>query len=170
MPPPHNFRDYFTLQKNPNNPTNALAICKWCIRKFGLSAAQQDSNCYTVNRAHIESDTNESLNLRTNSAISITSSHSVISTTSSHPSINSQQSAITNFICRPLSVNNQLRFEQLLLRMIVSNALSFTFVENEDTIAVFEFLVPGIKLLKRKVIGGKVLMKSAQLLQNNIIK
>ncbi|CAG8836329.1 12396_t:CDS:2, partial [Gigaspora margarita] len=167
--PPHNFRDYFILQKNPNNPTNALAICKWCIRKFGISAAQQDSDCYTVNRArlcrnhlskckafHVESDTDESLNLRTNSVISATSSHSVIS---SHSSINSRQSAITNFICRPLSVNDQIRFEQLLLRMIVSNALPFTYVENEDTIAVFEFLVPGIKLPKRKVIGGKVLMK-----------
>ncbi|CAG8810974.1 15878_t:CDS:2, partial [Cetraspora pellucida] len=59
---------------------------------------------------------------------------------------------------------------QLLLRMVVSNVLLFTFVENEDTIAVFKFLAPGIKLPKLKVIGGKVLMKSAQLLQNNIIK
>src|SRR5260363_466416 len=54
--------------------------------------------------------------------------------------------------------------------MIVSNSLPFTFVKNEDTIAVLEFLVPGIKLPKQKVIGGKVLMKSARLLQNNIIK
>ncbi|CAG8762139.1 11302_t:CDS:1, partial [Cetraspora pellucida] len=102
--------------------------------------------------------------------ISTTSSHSVISTASSHSFTNSRQFAITNFICRPLSVNDQLRFEQLLLRMIVSNALLFTFVKNKDTIAVFEFLAPGIKLPKQKVIGGKVLMKSAQLLQNNIIK
>ena len=95
---------------------------------------------------------------------------SVISTVSSHSSVNSRQSAISNFLCRPLSANDQLWFEQLLLRMIVSNALPFTFVENEDTIAVFEFLIPGLKLPKRKVIGGKVLMKSAQLLQENIIK
>jgi hypothetical protein len=54
--------------------------------------------------------------------------------------------------------------------MIVSNALPFTFVENEDTIAIFKFLAPGLKLPKRKIIGGKVLMKSAQLLQDNIIK
>ncbi|CAG8842515.1 45385_t:CDS:1, partial [Gigaspora margarita] len=108
-----------------------------------------------------ESETNESVNLHANS---------VISTISSHSSVNSRQSAISNFLCRPLSANDLLWFEQLLLRMIVSNALSFTFVENEDTIAVFEFLIPGLKLPKRKVIGGKVLMKSAQLLQENIIK
>ncbi|CAG8593111.1 10444_t:CDS:2 [Ambispora leptoticha] len=54
--------------------------------------------------------------------------------------------------------------------MIISNALPFMFIENEDTIAVFEFLVPGLKLSKRKIIGGKVLMKSTQSLQDNIIK
>jgi len=95
---------------------------------------------------------------------------SVISTVSSHSSVNSRQYAISNFLCRPLSANDQLRFEQLLLRMIVSNALPFTFVENEDTIAMFEFLIPGLKLPKCKVIGSKVLMKSVQLLQENIIK
>ncbi|CAG8596741.1 11184_t:CDS:1 [Scutellospora calospora] len=63
-------------------------------------------------------------------------------------------------LCQSLSVNDQSRFEQLLLRMIVSNAMPFIFVENEDTISVFEFLVPEIKLPKHKVIGDKVLMKS----------
>ncbi|CAG8706317.1 15449_t:CDS:2, partial [Cetraspora pellucida] len=62
---------------------------------------------------------------------------SVISTVSSNSSVNSRQ-------------------------MIVSNMLPFTFIENEDTITVFEFLVPGLKLPKHKVIGGKVLIKSAQ--------
>ncbi|CAG8837296.1 22788_t:CDS:2, partial [Gigaspora margarita] len=71
---------------------------------------------------------------------------------------------------RKAYTNDLLWFEQLLLRMIVSNALPFAFVENEDTIAMFEFLIPGLKLPKRKVIGGKVLMKSVQLLQENIIK
>ncbi|CAG8819953.1 28522_t:CDS:2, partial [Gigaspora margarita] len=66
--------------------------------------------------------------------------------------------------------NDLLRFEQLLLRMIVSNALPFIFVENKDTIAVFEFLISGLKLPKYKVISNIVLMKSAQSLQENIIK
>ncbi|CAG8725813.1 411_t:CDS:1, partial [Racocetra persica] len=41
---------------------------------------------------------------------------------------------------------------------------------NEDTITVFKFLMPGIKLPKRKVIDSRVLIKSAKLLQENIIK
>ncbi|CAG8777580.1 12924_t:CDS:1, partial [Dentiscutata heterogama] len=49
--PPHNFRTYFTLIDNPNNPTNAFAVCKWCIRKHGgLGVAQLKPECCTVNR------------------------------------------------------------------------------------------------------------------------
>jgi len=45
--------------------------------------------------------------------------------------------------------------------MIVSNTLPFTFVKNEDMIALFQFLTPGLKLPKRKAIGGKILIESA---------
>ena len=49
---PHNFRSHITLVKNPNNPTNAIAVCNWCIRKHeGLETAQINPECYTVNRA-----------------------------------------------------------------------------------------------------------------------
>ncbi|CAG8814697.1 10205_t:CDS:2 [Gigaspora margarita] len=170
MPPsPYNFRSYFTLTNNPNNSTNAIAIYNCCIKKYGrLGIAQLKPECCTVNRAclcHIylskckafhetynrgtdgkEFETNESVNLH---------AYLVISTISSHLSVNSRQSAISNFLCQPLLANDLLQFKQLLLRMIVSNALPFIFVENEDTIAVFEFLIPGLKLSKRKVIGGK---------------
>ncbi|CAG8474303.1 15283_t:CDS:2 [Gigaspora margarita] len=151
MPPPsHNFRSYFTLTNNPNNPTNAIAVYNYCIRKYArLEIAQLKPEYCTVNRARLchthllkceafrktysnEFKTNESVNLHTNS---------VISTVSSHSSVNT---------------NDLLRFEQLLLRIIVSNALPFTFVENENTIAIFEFLIPGLKLPKRKVIDYQV--------------
>ena len=57
-----------------------------------------------------------------------------------------------------------------MLRLIVSNGLPFTFVENEETIAIFQFIAPGIKLPKRKAISGRVLEKSSETLQENIIK
>ena len=54
MPPPHNFRNYFTLTNNPNNPTNAIAVCNCCIRKYGgLGIAQLKPECCTVNRARL---------------------------------------------------------------------------------------------------------------------
>ena len=40
--------------------------------------------------------------------------------------------------------------------MIISNNLPFTFVENKETIAIFEFISPGIQLPKCKVIAGKI--------------
>lgn len=57
-----------------------------------------------------------------------------------------------------------------MFRLIVSNGLPFTFVENEETIAIFQFLAPGIILPKRKAISGKVLTKCSEELQESIIK
>ncbi|CAG8528174.1 5917_t:CDS:2 [Scutellospora calospora] len=68
-----------------------------------------------------------------------------------------------------VDINDQSRFKHLLLRMIVFNAMPFTFVENEDTIAVFEFLVPEIKLPKCKVIDDKVLMKNDETPEQELI-
>ncbi|CAG8842698.1 24179_t:CDS:2, partial [Gigaspora margarita] len=130
MPSPsHNFRSYFTLTNNSNNPTNAIAVCNYYIRKYDrLEIVQLKPECCTVNRARL---------------------------------CRTHLSKYEAF--REAYTNDLLWFEQLLLRMIVSNALPFTFVENENTIAVFEFLIPGLKLPKCKVIGSKVLMQSAQL-------
>jgi hypothetical protein len=74
-----------------------------------------------------------------------------------------------NFVCRPMSKNDHSLFEQLLLRMIISNSLPFIFVENKETIALFKFLSPGIQLPKRKIMAGKILQNSSQALQENII-
>jgi hypothetical protein len=54
--------------------------------------------------------------------------------------------------------------------MIISNGLPFTFVENKETIAVFDFISPGIQLPKRKALAGKILEKSSQTFQENITK
>ncbi len=68
-----------------------------------------------------------------------------------------------------MSVNDKLIFEFLLLHMIVSNGLSFIFLENEDTQAVFNFILPGLNLPNRKTISGRVLKKCASTLKKNII-
>jgi len=50
----HNFRPFFTLVKNANNATNALAVCNWCITKHGsLAVAQLKPECFTTNRARL---------------------------------------------------------------------------------------------------------------------
>jgi hypothetical protein len=62
------------------------------------------------------------------------------------------------------------KFETLFLRMQVSNGLPFTFVENAETRALFNFIAPGLKLPSRKKLGGSILLNSSQNLQENIIK
>ncbi len=69
-----------------------------------------------------------------------------------------------------MSSNDKPWFYQLLLRIIMSNGLPFTFIENEDTIAVFQFILPRIELPKWKAISEKVLNDYLQTLQENIIK
>ena len=51
-----------------------------------------------------------------------------------------QQQSITNYLVQPFSTNDKTRFEQLLLHMIISNNLPFTFLENQETKSLFEFL------------------------------
>ncbi|CAG8651154.1 3443_t:CDS:2, partial [Gigaspora rosea] len=69
------------------------------------------------------------------------------------------QQSITSFYARSMSCKDKAQFEQLLLRMILSNGLAFTYLENEDTRAVFEFVCPGIILPSRKTMAEQVLLK-----------
>lgn len=55
-----------------------------------------------------------------------------------------------------MSINDKLTFEFLLFCMIVSNGLPFTFLKNEDTQAVFNFILPGFSLPNHKAISGSV--------------
>ncbi len=67
-----------------------------------------------------------------------------------------------------MSVNDRPTFEFLLLRMIVSNGLPFTFLENKDIQAVFNFILSGFNLPNHKAISGRVLKKCASTLKKNI--
>ena len=89
---------------------------------------------------------------------------------SSLNSISSQQKPLTSFYCRQMSTNDVPRFEQLFVRMTVSNGLLFSFVENEETRALFEFITPGLVLPNRKAIGGRILNDAAKSFQDNIVK
>ena len=67
-----------------------------------------------------------------------------------------------------MSINDRPTFEFLLLRMIVSNGLPFTFLENKDTQAVFNFILLGLSLPNRKAISGRVLKKYANTLKKTL--
>ena len=59
-------------------------------------------------------------------------------------------------------------FETLMVKMCVSNGLPFSFVENEETQAVFNFVAPGLKLPNRKKLGGKILLITINIELNKI--
>ena len=49
---PHCYREFFILINNPNNKTNARAVCKYCSEKNGgAQAAALIPGCYTTNKA-----------------------------------------------------------------------------------------------------------------------
>ncbi|CAG8666368.1 13449_t:CDS:2, partial [Racocetra persica] len=153
--------------KNPSNPTNALAICNWCIAKnSSLEAAKIKPECKEIEQI---------LSLPDNDKIFVPvikqgQSSTTFTIARSGSSTSSPNQLITKFLCHPLSSNNRSHFEELLLQMIVSNALPFTFVENEEILELFQFIAPELELPKRKVISDKVLIKSAQTFCNDIIK
>ncbi|CAB4419113.1 unnamed protein product [Rhizophagus irregularis] len=110
-----------------------------------------------------EEEREEDFNLQNQPKRRKSSTSTISSSTSSF-----RQQSITNFCARPMSINDRPTFEFLFLRMIVSNGLPFTFLENEDTQAVFNFILPGLSLPNRKAISGRVLKKCANTLKKNI--
>ena len=65
---------------------------------------------------------------------------------------------------------NNSYLEILLLRMSVSNGLSFSFLENQETIDVFNFISPAIKLPGRQAMSNQILPQSTKLLTESIIQ
>lgn len=54
MPEPHKFREFFTLIANPNNKSNAKAVCNYCSAKHGgVQAAALISGCSVTNKANL---------------------------------------------------------------------------------------------------------------------
>ncbi|CAB4420336.1 unnamed protein product [Rhizophagus irregularis] len=56
----------------------------------------------------------------------------------------------SGFKLRPMSSKDTPTFETLVVKMCISNGLPFSFVENEETQAVFNFVAPDLKLPNRK--------------------
>ena len=54
--------------------------------------------------------------------------------------------------------------------MIVSNGLSFSFLENQETQDVFNFIAPSLKLPSRRAISNRILTRSTKQLNQSIIE
>ncbi|CAJ0752801.1 22775_t:CDS:2, partial [Entrophospora sp. SA101] len=165
---PHCYREFFILINNPNNKTNARAVCKYCSEKNGgAQAAALIPGCYTTNKAILcHSHLSNCINFKNafnNDEISEILSRpnkpkrqkNITNDTSTASSIIQKQPLISGYLRRPMSQKDIPYLENLILRMCVSNGLPFSFIENEDTKAFFNFLAPGIELPTRKKLAAK---------------
>nr|CAG8610018.1 475_t:CDS:2 [Entrophospora candida] len=148
---PHNFREFFTLLDTEKKTSNKKAVCNFCIKEYTLPVASVKPDCFVSNKAKL-CRTEE---LPFNKSSTATSN---------------KQPLIENYFSKPLSKKNNSYFEILLLRMLVSNGLSFTFLENQETKDVFNFISPAIKLPGRQAMSNRILPQSTKLLRESIIQ
>jgi hypothetical protein len=185
----HNFREFFYLCTPDNPKANKKAVCLSCIRKHTLSLAISKPECFVSNKAllcrnHLKKCENFASEYNESERQEIFSRkvpedekkdkekpnderEMVKSTTSV---INVKQTNLSVYVSRPLSNKDELHFENLVLRMMVSNGLSFTFLENNETREVFRFIAPALKLPGRHAISNRILSKSAKNLTESIIE
>ncbi len=81
-----------------------------------------------------------------------------------------KQTSLTNYVLRLLSAKDQQYFENLVLLMIVSNSLPFTFMKNKKIQDVFNFIAPALKLSGWWAISDRILSNSANELIKSILQ
>ncbi|CAG8679406.1 19705_t:CDS:2, partial [Racocetra fulgida] len=123
--------------------------CEFFQQKYGVNEAQAiiddtDSEATMQKRQgkrfHIQKDDNNRLSNYTSSSVSVNT-----------------QGLLDNFAHRQFTGCNLAKFNYLLLKATISNGWSFCWVQNPDTIALFEFINPSCKLPGRRKLGGKIL-------------
>jgi hypothetical protein len=192
----HNFREFFYLCTPDNPKANKKAVCLSCIRKHTLPLAISKPECYVPNKAllcrnHLkkcenfaseyhESERQEILSRKVpedekkrGTQILVINDESNTETNSSTTTSSTsiiKQTNLSGFASRPMSTKDNLHFENLVLLMMVSNGLSFSFLENKETQEVFKFLAPALKLPGRHAISNRILSKSAKQLAESIVE
>ena len=191
----HNFREFFYLCTPDNPKANKKAVCLSCIRKHTLPLAVSKPECYVPNKAllcrnHLkkcenfaleyhESERQEILSRKVPEdekkrgtqilVVNESNTETTSSTTTSSTSI-IKQTNLSGFASRPMSTKDNLHFENLILLLMVSNGLSFTFIQYFFFITVFKFIAPALKLLGRHAISNRILSKSAKQLAESIVE
>ncbi|UZO20027.1 uncharacterized protein OCT59_011288 [Rhizophagus irregularis] len=191
----HNFREFFYLCTPDNPKANKKAVCFSCIRKHTLPIAISKPECFVSNKAllcrnHLkkcenfaheyhESEREEILSRKvpedekknkTQAIINESEMETDKSTTAAPSNSIIKQSTLSGYVSRPFSKKDIPHFENLVLLMMVSNGLSFTFLENKETQEVFRFIAPALKLPGRHAISNRILSKSANQLSISIVE
>src|SRR5260363_22742 len=81
-----------------------------------------------------------------------------------------KQTTFTIYVSRLLSEKDKPHFENLILRMIISNGLPFTFMENNEIQDVFNFIAPALKLSNRWAVSNRILLRYSDKLVEDILQ
>ncbi|RIA80422.1 hypothetical protein C1645_745258 [Glomus cerebriforme] len=81
-----------------------------------------------------------------------------------------KQTNLSGFVSWPLSKKDNSHFENLLLLMMVSNGLSFTFLKSKETHDLFKFIAPALTLPRHHTISNRILSKLANQLSESIVE
>ncbi|CAB4429287.1 unnamed protein product [Rhizophagus irregularis] len=192
----YNFREFFYLCIPDNPKANKKAVCFSCIRKHTLPIAISKPKCFVSNKAllccnHLkkcenfaheyhESEREEILSRKvpedekknkTQAIINESKMETDKSTTAAPSNSIIKQSTLSGYVSQSFSNKDIPYFENLvLLLMMVSNGLSFTFLEYKETQEVFRFIAPALKLSGRHTISNRILFKSANQLSISIVE
>ena len=69
----------------------------------------------------------------------------------------------------PLSKQDNMRWENLVLNSTINNGWSFRWVENQSSQNMINFANPGLKLPSRKVLAGRILSSNSENVKNALI-
>ncbi|GES95927.1 ribonuclease H-like domain-containing protein [Rhizophagus clarus] len=194
----HNFREFFYLCAPDNPKANKKAVCFSCIRKYTLITAITKPECFVSNKAilcrnhlkkcenfaseYSEDEKQEILSRKVPEDAKKNKEKQIVTNlnteernmrsgveTNNMSSIITKQQNLSGFVSWPMSKKDVSHFENLILLMMVSNGLSFTFLENKETQDVFRCIAPTLKLPGRKAISDRVLSISANQLTESIV-
>src|ERR1043165_4279403 len=69
----------------------------------------------------------------------------------------------------PLSKQDTIRWENLVLNSTVNNGWSFRWIENKSSQKMINFANPGLKLPSQKVLAGRILNINSEHVKNSLI-
>ncbi|CAG8697432.1 4109_t:CDS:2, partial [Racocetra persica] len=81
-----------------------------------------------------------------------------------------RQTIFTIYVLRPLFEKDKPHFKNLVLRIIISNSLSFTFIENNKIQEVFNFIALALKLSNRQAVSNRILPRYLEKLVEDILQ
>ncbi|CAG8475061.1 4559_t:CDS:2 [Cetraspora pellucida] len=157
-------------QQNANKGGNKIAVCKSCIKTLGVSIALENKeSIFSLEIAKDRKSTQQNVINESSTKTFLTLDNQSTSNLSNLSTKTTKQSSLIGFVQCPLSKNNIPTFENLMLRIVVSNNLPFSFVENPETQDVFNFLAPTVKLPGHRALSKCILTKASYELNHTIL-